>query len=58
MGDGQCPGDGPGYEASDAGFFPLNRLPALSTPRNTKEQIELMFAYHAGKLKWPTIDLY
>lgn len=47
----------PGYEASDAGFFSYNRLPALSEPRNTIKQIELMFAYHEGKLKWPTINL-
>ena len=47
----------PGYEASDAGFFPLDRLPDLSTPRNTREQIELMFSHKQGKLKWPTIDL-
>ncbi|MDA3821480.1 MAG: NUDIX hydrolase, partial [Bacteroidales bacterium] len=30
-----------GYETSDAGFFSLNNLPNLSTPRNTKEQVAM-----------------
>lgn len=47
----------PGYEASDAGFFPLEKLPLLSEPRNTLQQIELMFSYHRGELNWPYIDL-
>jgi len=46
----------PGYEATDAGFFPLDRIPDLSTPRNTMKQIELMFSYRQGKIKWPIID--
>ena len=30
-------------ETSDSGFFGLDELPPLSTPRNTKEQIEMCF---------------
>jgi len=33
----------PGMETSDVGFFGLDELPELSTPRNTKEQIEIVF---------------
>lgn len=47
----------PGYEASDAGFFSFQNLPQLSEPRNTKEQIAVMFSYQEGQLKWPFIDL-
>ena len=46
-----------GYETSDAGFFPIDGLPELSTPRNTKEQIELMFSFRKKKINWPFIDL-
>ncbi|MEX0982819.1 MAG: NUDIX hydrolase [Bacteroidales bacterium] len=46
-----------GYETSDAGFFPVERLPELSTPRNTKEQIEMMFAFHKEEITWPFIDM-
>ena len=45
-----------GYETLDAGFFPLSALPELSEPRNTREQIELMFKFRNNKLKWPQID--
>lgn len=34
-----------GMETSDSGFFGLNELPPLSTPRITEEQIRLLFAY-------------
>ncbi len=46
-----------GYETSDAGFFKLEDLPPLSTPRNTKEQIEIMFRFNDNELQWPHIDL-
>lgn len=47
-----------GYETSDAGFFPLNNIPKLSTPRNTMGQIEMMFQFEKGMFNWPYIDLY
>jgi ADP-ribose pyrophosphatase YjhB (NUDIX family) len=34
-----------GMETSDTGFFGMNELPSLSTPRITEEQIELMFDF-------------
>lgn len=46
-----------GYETSDAGFYSLEELPELSTPRNTRDQIELMFNFRKKKLNWPFIDL-
>ena len=46
-----------GYETTDAGFFPVAGLPELSTPRNTKEQIEMMFAFRKKEINWPFIDL-
>jgi ADP-ribose pyrophosphatase YjhB (NUDIX family) len=46
-----------GYETTDAGFFRLETLPPLSTPRNTKEQVEMMFRFRDNQLHWPYIDL-
>lgn len=46
-----------GYETTDAGFFSLDTLPPLSTPRNTREQIEIMFRFREHRLDWPHIDL-
>ncbi len=46
-----------GFETTDAGFFSENNLPELSTPRNTKNQISLMFTAYKDELKWPYIDL-
>jgi ADP-ribose pyrophosphatase YjhB (NUDIX family) len=46
-----------GYETSDARFFPIDGLPELSTPRNTKEQIEMMYGFRKKKISWPFIDL-
>jgi ADP-ribose pyrophosphatase YjhB (NUDIX family) len=46
-----------GYETSDAGFFPVDGLPPLSAPRNTKHQIEMMFSFRKKKINWPFIDL-
>jgi len=34
-----------GMETSDTGFFSVNELPPLSTPRITVEQIRLMYEY-------------
>ena len=47
----------PGYETTDAGFFSFENLPDLSTPRNTSEQIEMMFSFKNNKMKWPFIDI-
>ncbi len=46
-----------GYETSEAGFFSLHELPELSTPRNTRKQIEIMFSFMKNDIKWPYIDL-
>ncbi|MFC2089391.1 NUDIX hydrolase [Bacteroidota bacterium] len=46
-----------GYETTDAGFFSMENIPELSTPRNTIEQIEMMFSYKSGQKNWPFIDL-
>jgi len=45
-----------GMETLDVDFFSLENLPELSTPRNTREQIELMFEFHRGNLAWPLCD--
>jgi len=45
-----------GMETLDVGFFKQDELPELSTPRNTREQIDTMFDFHYGRLKWPVID--
>ena len=45
-----------GMETLDVGFFKQDQLPELSTPRNTKGQIEKMFDFHYGRLHWPLID--
>lgn len=46
-----------GYETSEAGFFSLENLPELSTPRNTIEQISMMFSFRRKMINWPYIDL-
>lgn len=45
-----------GMETLDVGFFRQDQLPELSTPRNTKEQIDMMFDFHYGRLTWPLLD--
>jgi ADP-ribose pyrophosphatase YjhB (NUDIX family) len=45
-----------GMETLDVGFFAQDSLPELSTPRNTLEQIDLMFDFHFGRLLWPVVD--
>jgi len=43
-------------ETSDCGFFSLENLPPLSTPRNTPEQIQKLFDYHHNTLTQPMFD--
>lgn len=43
-------------ETSEWGYFAIHDLPPLSTPRNTHKQIEMLFDYHAGKLKDTLLD--
>jgi len=45
-----------GMETLDVGFFGKDKLPDLSTPRNTEEQILLMFDFHFNRIHWPIID--
>lgn len=45
-----------GMETLDVGFFSQQDLPPLSTPRNTRYQIDQMFDFHQGKIKWPITD--
>ncbi|MEN8157619.1 MAG: NUDIX hydrolase [Bacteroidota bacterium] len=45
-----------GMETLDVGFFPQDRYPELSTPRNTAEQIDRMFDFHYKKINWPIVD--
>lgn len=46
-----------GFETSDAGYYSLENLPELSTPRNTEKQIRMMFSFRDNTMKWPYIDL-
>jgi ADP-ribose pyrophosphatase YjhB (NUDIX family) len=43
-------------ETSEHGFFGANNLPALSTPRNTLEQIQKLFDFNSGKMTDPMFD--
>ncbi len=45
-----------GMETLEVGFFGKAHLPELSTPRNTRGQIEKMFEFHFNKIHWPLID--
>jgi ADP-ribose pyrophosphatase YjhB (NUDIX family) len=45
-----------GMETLDVRFFKQDELPELSTPRNTKGQIDTMFDFHYGRLRWPIVD--
>lgn len=45
-----------GSETSDVGWFNEYELPELSTPRNTEEQIKMMFQYHRGERIEPYFD--
>jgi len=46
-----------GYETTDAGYFGEDELPELSTPRNTREQVQMMYSFRKGIITWPFIDL-
>ena len=45
-----------GMETLDVGFFGEDKLPDLSTPRNTTGQIRMMFDFHFNRIRWPVID--
>lgn len=45
-----------GSETSDVGWFGEHSLPELSTPRNTREQIKMMFEFHRGERFEPCFD--
>jgi len=45
-----------GSETIDVGWFNEEKLPELSTPRNTVEQIKVMFQYHRGERIEPYFD--
>jgi len=45
-----------GAETMDVAWFSENNLPELSTPRNTIDQIKLMFQYHRGEKTEPCFD--
>ncbi len=40
-----------GMETSETGFFGLDELPPLSTPRITEDQIRLMFEFKKNPMK-------
>ena len=45
-----------GMETLDVGFFGQDKLPELSTPRNTRGQVDKMFDFYYNKIHWPIID--
>jgi len=45
-----------GMETMEVGFFGQDKLPELSTPRNTRGQLERMFDFHFDRIQWPLID--
>lgn len=45
-----------GMETLDVGFFKQDALPELSTPRNTRGQINTMFNFHYNRIHWPVVD--
>lgn len=45
-----------GTETSDVGWFDEQNLPELSTPRNTREQIKMMFEFKRGERTEPCFD--
>jgi len=45
-----------GMETLDVDFFAQDRLPELSTPRNTAGQIHKMFDFHFNRIHWPVVD--
>ncbi len=45
-----------GSETSDVGWFKENKIPPLSTPRNTISQVSKMFQYHRGEITEAIFD--
>lgn len=45
-----------GSETRDVGWFSENELPELSTPRNNREMIQMMFEYYRGERNEPYFD--
>lgn len=45
-----------GTETSDVGWFDENDLPVLSTPRNTIDQVKMMFQFQKGEKTEPVFD--
>lgn len=45
-----------GSETINVGWFRENEIPELSLPRNTNEQIKMMFQYHRGEKTVPYFD--
>lgn len=45
-----------GSETCGVGWFNEHNLPKLSTPRNTKEQIQLMFRFYRNEITEPCFD--
>ena len=45
-----------GSETSDVGWFDVDGLPEFSTPRNTTEQVQLMFQFRLGERTEPIFD--
>lgn len=45
-----------GSETDDAGWFDENKLPELSTPRNTSEILKMMFEFYRGERNDPYFD--
>jgi ADP-ribose pyrophosphatase YjhB (NUDIX family) len=46
----------PGMETLDAGFFSMDKIPELSAPRITSEQVNLMFSFLEHPDKPPVCD--
>jgi ADP-ribose pyrophosphatase YjhB (NUDIX family) len=45
-----------GTETSAVGWFAEDKLPELSLPRNTVEQLKLMFSFSRGEISEPVFD--
>ena len=45
-----------GSETDDVGWFSENELPELSTPRNNRKMIQMMFEYYRGERNEPYFD--
>jgi len=48
--------EGDRLETTEVGFFASDNLPTLSAPRNTPEQIRLLFDFHSGQVTQPFFD--